>query len=85
MEEMNSQMEGLVELRTPVVALGLGGILPLLICEVRPDKVDFDERTEHPTLYHPFQVIRCYHCERWLGISINKNTNLLFSGKQGYC
>lgn len=55
-------MESLVELGTPVVALGLGGKLPLLVCEVRPNEIHFYEWTEHAAGYHPLEVVGGYHC-----------------------
>lgn len=54
-------MESFIELRAPIVALGLGSKLSLLVSEMRPDEIHLDERTEHATLYHPLQVVRCYH------------------------
>lgn len=65
-------MECLIKLGTPVVALGLGGELPLLLREVRTNEVDLDERTEHAALYHPLQVVRCYHWKVWLHGSVKK-------------
>lgn len=54
-------MEGLIEFRTPIVALGLCGKLPFLVGEVRPDQVHFYERTEHAAGDHPLQVVRSNH------------------------
>lgn len=54
-------MEGLIEFRTPIVALGLCGELPLLVGEVWPDQVHFYERTEHAACDHPLQVVRSNH------------------------
>lgn len=54
-------MKSLIELRTPVIALGLCCEFPLLIGEVRSDEIYFDEGTEHTTLYHPLEVICSNH------------------------
>lgn len=56
-----SQVEGLIELGAPVVALGLGSKLPLLVSEVRTDQVHLNERTEHATGNDPLQVVCGYH------------------------
>jgi hypothetical protein len=52
------QVEGLVELWRPAVGLGLGGLLALLVGEVRANQVRFHERPEHALLDHPLEVVR---------------------------
>jgi hypothetical protein len=54
-------VESFIEFGTPVVALGFGGEFPLLIRQVRPNQVHFDEWTEHTAGYYPLQVVRGYH------------------------
>lgn len=55
-------MESLVEFGTPVVTLGFGGELSLLIREVWTNQVDLNEWTEHATGDHPLQVVGGHHC-----------------------
>ncbi len=56
----HSQSEGFIVFGGPAVVLGLGGVLPLLVAEVRPDDVDLDKRAEN-SLRLPSQVIGCHH------------------------
>ena len=54
-------LECFVELRGPVVVLGFGAELALLVSEVRPDGVDFHERPEHGVGL-PADVVHSHHC-----------------------
>ena len=56
-------MEGFVELWRPVVALGLCGVLALLVIQVGANQVDLNERPEHAGCL-PLEVVGCYHCQR---------------------
>lgn len=51
------QLEDLVELGRPVVALGLCRVFPLLVGEMWPNEIDLDEGPEHTAGQHPLQVV----------------------------
>ena len=59
-QHYHSQSEGFIVFRSPAVVLRLGGVLPLLVAEVRADDVDLHERPEY-SLCLPPQVIGSHH------------------------
>lgn len=54
------QSERLVVFRSPAVVLGLGGVLPLFVAQMRADDVDLHERAEY-SLCLPSQVVSSHH------------------------
>lgn len=60
---MYSQVECLIELWRPVVALGLCGVFPLLVAEMRSNQVNLNKWPEHAGCL-PLQVIGCHHCNK---------------------
>lgn len=55
-----SQSEGFIVFGSPAVVLRLGGVLPLLVAEVRADDVDLNKWPEY-SLRLPPQVIGSHH------------------------
>lgn len=56
----HSQVEGLVVFGSPVVALGLGGELPLLVTQMRSNHSGLHEGSEHAGRL-PLEIIRGHH------------------------
>lgn len=57
------QVERLIVFGRPVVRLGLGRHLALLVLQIGSDQVDLDERPEHARLDLPLQVVGGHHCK----------------------
>lgn len=55
-------MEGLVVFGSPVVALGLGGELPLLVAQMKSNHSGLHEGSEHASRLL-LKVIRGHHCQ----------------------
>lgn len=73
--ELNSQLEGLVELGRPAVVLGFCSKLALLVCQEGTNQADFDKRPEHARSL-PLHVV---HCNDWW-----RHTRM-FGAIQRYC
>lgn len=84
----HSQGEGFVVFGRPAVVLGFGGVLALLVAEVRADDEHFHKRTEYP-LRLPPQVVGGHHChdgKKRTGVSPTSTIALLCtaSSKHGF-
>lgn len=52
------QVEALVELRRPVIALRFRRLFPLFASEMRADQIHLDVWSEHACRQYPLQIVR---------------------------